>query len=335
MKHSRVLIAKTTHLGDLVISLPMAASLKQFWPDCRVFFLTQSRTRDVAERCLDVDEVHILPESFDDLVQLLVSLRLDVFIQVNTSHYLAKAAKSAQIPMRIGSAFRWYNWAYCNHRVAISRGYKNMNKRLLDLEYLKPLGLPIPKMAELPTLYRFSQQDSASIIDKFGINLSKRRIILHPTLITAKAHQWPLAYYESLMREFDKEFVQWIITGTKADRAYLGDFLNRNRHVDLVDTVGLLTLDELLTLMQSCDGLVAGNTGPVHLAGALGLKTVGLYQSNVAVTARWAAVGSSVTLLQSAIPCIGDKAGSDCSCVKNIHVNDVVKIISTWFEQLV
>jgi len=58
-------------------------------------------------RCLAVDEVYTLPDSFDALVGLLKALRLDVFIQVNTSQYLAKAAKAACIPVRIGSAFRW------------------------------------------------------------------------------------------------------------------------------------------------------------------------------------------------------------------------------------
>jgi len=80
--------------------------------------------------------------------------------------------------------------------VAISRGYKNLNKRLLDLEYLQPLGITGHTAEALPALYQFTQQDSASIVSRLGLDLNKRRIILHPGLITARSHQWPLSAYQ-------------------------------------------------------------------------------------------------------------------------------------------
>ena len=333
MDSSRILIAKTTQLGDVVISLPMAACLKQHFSGCAVFFLTQGRTKDAASRCLDVDAVYEMPQTFDELVALLVGLRLDVFIQANTSRHLAEAAKAARIPMRIGSAFRWYNWPLCSHRVAISRGYRHLNKRLLDLQYLHPLGITAPSIDGLAALYRFSQQDASVIVARLGLNLTKRRIILHPTLITSRIHQWPLESFQALMDAFDPSLYQWVITGTQADREYLGGLLANHGTVDRVDSVGQLSLDELVTLMQNCHGIVAGSTGPLHLAAALGINTLGFYQANVAVQKRWAAVGRSVTVLQSNTVCQGDKSGSHCPCVKNITVTQVTDVIAAWFEQ--
>ncbi len=333
MDSPRILIAKTTQLGDVVISLPMAARLKQHFSGCTVFFLTQGRTQDVAARCLDIDAAYEMPQTFEELVGLLAGLRLDVFIQANTSQHLAEAAKAAQIPMRIGSAFRWYNWPLCSHRVLISRGYRHLNKRLLDLQYLRPLGVTVPAIDGLAALYRFSQQDASAIVAKLGLNLTKRRIILHPTLITARIHQWPLEAFQALMNSFDPNIYQWVITGTQADREYLGELLAHHGEVDLVDSVGQLSLDELVTLMQNCHGIVVGNTGPLHLAAALGINTLGFYQANVAVQKRWAAVGRSVTLLQSNTVCQGDKSGSRCPCVKNITVTQVADVIAAWFEK--
>jgi ADP-heptose:LPS heptosyltransferase len=327
----RILIAKTTHLGDVVISLPMAASLKHHLPDSTVLFLTHPRTVDVAARCMAVDAAYAQPETFADLVALLVDLQVDVFVQANNSEHLAKAAKAANIPVRIGSLFRWYNWWLCTHRVAISRGHKHLNKRLLDLEYLQPLGIAGHTLGELPSLYAFSPPDASPLIVRLGLNLNKRRIILHPTLITSKAHQWPLAAYQALMRSFDKQQYQWVITGTAADRDYLEPLLLNDNGVDKVDTVGLVTLDELVSLMQSCDGLVAGSTGPVHLAAALGINTLGFYQSNPAIFRRWAPVGRSVTVMQGVTPCWGDKGGKACPCVQNISPQQVKAVIDGWF----
>lgn len=92
----RVLVAKTTHLGDLVISLPMATALKQRDPGCTVVFLTNSKTVDVASSCPDIDEVHAAPDSPEELLSLLISLRVDIFIQVNNSRSISAAASHSQ-----------------------------------------------------------------------------------------------------------------------------------------------------------------------------------------------------------------------------------------------
>lgn len=325
------MIAKTTHLGDLVISLPMAAMIKQRYPESTVLFLTHPRTADVAKRCLDIDEVHAMPDTSEQLIALLKRLDIDVFIQANTSKQLGSAAKAAKIPIRIGSLFRHYNWWLCNHTVAISRNYKQLNKRLLDLEYLKPLGIIADDERALPTLYRFSPQKSADLAEKMGLVATKHRIILHPALITSKSHQWPLTAFEALIRFFDSNRYQWIITGIMADRAYLEPLLDIEGPYDVIDTVGKLTLDELVTFMSACDGMIAGSTGPLHLAAALGLHTIGLYQSKPAVHKRWAPVGRSAATLYSSTRCQGDKKLAPCPCILDIDPQNVKARIMSWF----
>lgn len=329
----RILLAKTTHLGDLIISLPMAAALKQHFPGCEIIFLTHSRTIEAAKRCLDVDEVYGLPGRHVEVVELLKTLNIDVFIQINTSEDLAISAQMAGIPVRIGSSFRWYNWRWCTHRVAISRGFRQLNKRLLDMEYLRPLGIRTFSLNEMPDLYRFAKSESSAFLADLGISENKRRIILHPALITSKAHQWPLSYYEALMQSFSRNEYQWIITGTEADKHYLEPLLVKDDAVDKMDTVGKLSLDQLISLMQASDGLVAGSTGPLHMAAALGINTLGFYQSDVAVFKRWAAVGKSVTLLQGKTACIGDKAERICPCVESIGTEQVKSVIAGWFNR--
>jgi len=329
----RILIAKTTHLGDLVISLPMAGMIKQRYPESTVLFLTHPGAVDVAKRCLDVDEVHTLPETSEQLITLLKSLNVDVFIQVNTSKQLGLAAKSAEIPLRIGTLYRYYNWRLCTHTVAISRSYKHLNKRLLDLEYLKPLGISVDDEKLLPMLYRFSKKNANDLVKKMGLDFAKHRIILHPALITAKAHQWPLTAYSTLIHSFDRNRFQWVITGTVADRAYLEPLLSIDgSQADVVDTVGHLTLDELITFMTACDGLIAGSTGPLHLAAALGLHTLGLYQSKLAINKRWAPIGRSATTLYSSTRCQGDKRLTSCPCILDIDPQSVKTQIMSWFD---
>lgn len=328
----RILIAKTTHLGDLVISLPMAAVLKRHYPHSTVIFLTHTRTADVAKRCLDIDEVYPMPDAIGQLPDLLRQLNIDVFIQTNTSKELGIAAKAADIPVRIGSWYRHYNWWLCSHRVAISRPHRQLNKRVLDLQHLEPLGITAREVPLTPELYRWSRKDPAALAQTVGLNDGKRRIILHPTLITSRAHQWPLSAYQALIDSLPTGRYQWIITGTAGDRAYLEPLLSRSDGgADIVDTVGRLSLDELMTLMTACDGLVAGSTGPLHLAAALGLHSLGLYQSAPDVHKRWAPLGRFAEMLYSPTRCCGEKKRPVCPCILAIEPDEVKQKILAWF----
>jgi ADP-heptose:LPS heptosyltransferase len=265
------------------------------------------------------------------LVELLRTLNIDVFIQVNTSKQLGLAAKTAAIPIRVGSLFRSYNWWLCTHLVAISRAYKGLNKRLLDLEYLKPLGIFIKHGQPLPELH-FSQKTTDGLAKSLGLNFSKHRIILHPSLITSQAHQWPLTFYEALINSLDQNKFQWIITGTQAEKAYLEPLLTMDKsQADVLDAVGRLTLDDFVTFIGACDGMVAGSTGPLHLATALGLHTLGFYQSNPAVYKRWAPLGLHATTLSSTSTCRGDKNPNPCPCILAITPQTVQAHILSWF----
>jgi ADP-heptose:LPS heptosyltransferase len=84
-------------------------------------------------------------------------------------------------------------------------------------------------------------------------------------------------------------------------------------------------------LMRACDGLVGGSTDPVHLAAALGIKSLGFYQSKPAVYRRWAAVGKTVTVMHSDSACTGDKTGRDCACVQIIKPERVAAVVAGWF----
>src|SRR6266571_3833372 len=271
---SRVLLVKTTQLGDLVISLPMASARKKRDPHCTVILLTNHRTADVARCCPDVDEVYGEPETADQLLALLKSLRADVYIQLNPSQYLAKTACDAGIPVRIGSLFRSYNWRLCTHLVALSSSLAGLNKRLLDLQYLAPLGIRVDDLEVVRDSYRLTPPAFASQFssDPQQFAEGRRTIVLSPTLVTAKAHQWPLASYSGLIRSLDVDQFHWFVCGTAEDRQELQPLLDsHSSETNVTDLVGKLTLLEFTSFIARCDGLIAGSTGPIHLAAALGV----------------------------------------------------------------
>jgi heptosyltransferase-3 len=335
----RVLLAKTTLLGDLVISLPMASALKQRDPRCTVIFLTNKATQDVARCCPDVDEVLAEPPSAEALRFLLRALRIDIFIQINPSRVLAQAAYEADIPVRIGKLFRTHNWRRCTRLVAQSSSLRGLNKRLLDLQYLRPLGIHVDSPAALRDLVRLSPPAADVAAHPSHFAGARRTIVLCPALITAKSHQWPLTYYSRLIRTLDATGFHWFICGTAADRAQLQPLLRDHLgEANVTDLVGQFSLLDFTRFIRACNGLVAGSTGPLHLAAALGIHTLGLFQSRKVDLQRWHPVGPLAAVLSSKVRCRGERRTEGgnmpipCPCIAAIDPHEVAQQVLGWFD---
>jgi ADP-heptose:LPS heptosyltransferase len=339
----RIVLAKTTQLGDLVISLPMAAALKKRDPHCTVILMTNQKTIDVGRYCSDVDEVVAEPGSTEELLVLLKELKADIFIQLSKSRAMSEAARQAGIPVRIGSAFRVYNWWLCTHLVAVSGTLSGLNKRLLDLRHLLPLGIRVDDLQRVQALYHLAPpalhaNTSASIPGQLA--QGRKAIILSPSLITAKAHQWPLEFYSRLIRSLDPARFHWFICGVPDDRHDLQALLDRHLgDANVTDMVGALPMAEFISFISACDGLIAGSTGPLHLAAALGIHTLGLFQSRKTDIARWQPVGRSASILHSDVRCLGERRSADgkhaiaCPCIVAIEPDSVARRVLGWFDK--
>lgn len=334
VKNARILIAKTTHVGDVVITLPLAGILKYYYPDCQILFLAKGACCDIAKRYIFIDEVYdenALEKEYGSLSEGLKKCHVDIFIQANNAKKLAKAAKQAGIITRIASIYRWFNWFSCTHNVVISRESRKLNKRQLDLEYLKPLGIEHNlTYQDLSFLYQFRSKVLPDEQQSW-LSTKKFKLILHPTLITARQYQWPLEYFKRLILSLNPEQVKIFITGVESDRAYLKPLLEEvKEHV--IDTVGKMDMDVFITFMQHCDGLIAGSTGPLHLAAALGIHALGIYRADLLYVRRWEAVGWKAETLAQEKPCSRCPHGDPCECIISVQPAFVRDRIVEWIK---
>jgi heptosyltransferase-3 len=340
LRSKRILIIKTTQLGDLVISLPMAAALKQQEPGCVVILLSNPTTVEVARCCPDVDEVYGEPGTAEALRCLLMSLRVDIVIHAHSSKRVTQAAYEAGMPVRIGAIRRAYNWRWCTHLVASTGSLFDVNKRLIDLQYLRPLGIVIDDLRAVPDLVHLvpPRLQPGAPPHPAAFAQGRHSIILSPALVTAKRHQWPLESYSCLIRAIDATRFHWFICGTTDDRAALAPLLARhaNDH-NVTDMVGRFALPEFMAFIACCDGLIAGSTGPLHLAAALRVRSLGLFQSRKKDIGRWRPVGTDVTVIHSDVACQGERKaktgdGAACPCIVAIGVDQVAEHVLGWFD---
>lgn len=128
-------------------------------------------------------------------------------------------------------------------------------------------------------------------------------VVVHPGA-SVPARQWPAAHHRDLVRELHRRGRAVVVTGTPAERrltAYVaGD--------SGIDAGGRTNLAELAHVLAGAEVLIAGNTGPAHLATAVGTRVVSLF-SPVVPAIRWAPWGVPTILLgDQGAPCRGTRA---------------------------
>ena len=93
----RFILSRTDSIGDVVLTLPMAGLLKQYYPQCSVYFLGRNYTKDVValrrhvDGFVNYDELEKLPEGLR--IKALKDIGADVMVHVFPQVEVAKLAK--------------------------------------------------------------------------------------------------------------------------------------------------------------------------------------------------------------------------------------------------
>ncbi|TGD81399.1 glycosyltransferase family 9 protein [Hymenobacter wooponensis] len=334
------LISRTDAIGDVVLTLPVAGRLKQLYPGCRVVLLGRTYTQAVAEACpwvddfLNYDELLVLPVASQ--VALLRSQQAYAMLHIFPNKLLARLARKAAIPVRIGTRNRLFHWLTCNRLVALSRRHSPLHEAQLNLQLLEPLGqatvLPLPETAALVCL-----QATVALPEHLQKLLAARQpkqlnVVLHPRS-RGSAREWGLPHFGTLARLLHKAGHRVFVTGTAAEGEELRDWLQQHQHFLAADLTGQLRLPQLIAFIGATDGLVAGSTGPLHLAAALGRQALGLYPPIRPMhPGRWAPLGPHAEYLVFDKPNCQDcrKQPAMCTCIKALEPIQVVARIQTW-----
>ena len=328
----RILICRTDNIGDVVLTLPLIGYLKQRFPQaridllCRAYVAPAMRHSRFLERVITLEEAGDLPAFFE-------RGGYDTVIFAFPNRALAKAAKRARVPNRVGTSHRLYHWLTCNKLAHFSRVKSNLHEAQLNFLLLKPLGIEhVPQLNEMAALYGLEAPRRAAV-DAL-LTPGKRHVILHPKS-NGSGREWPLAHFTQLARELARDDeIRLFVTGSAAEGALIAQ-----QAPDLLalpnvqDVCGKLDLDGLLALIGAADGLVASSTGPLHLSAALGRRTLGLFPPIKPLDpGRWGPLGVQAEVLCPAQPCAGCADNATCTCMQSITPQAVAARLRAWAD---
>lgn len=332
LHNKTVILSKINQIGDVIFSLPAASILKKMYPSCKIVFLiSYSKTKDLLSFATDVDEILDYEElngmSDQDAARVISNLNADAVIHFLPNKRIAKLMHMAGVNIRVGTSARWYNLLYCNRFVYLRRSDSNLHESVLDMMLLKPFtGKKSYLKDEIEGVIRL-KHESSNYLDPNKFNL-----IIHPK--TRGEHiEWDLNNYANLIKSLPQDKFNIIVTGSLTEGEKIANDLLEPCKSIVTNLTGKTSLHDLIALISQADGLIAGSTGPVHIAAAYGINTLGLYAPIKPFdSSRWGPIGLKATSLSVDKDCSYCRDGRSCLCVNEITLQQVLAVINSWLD---
>ncbi|HEV2327828.1 MAG TPA: lipopolysaccharide heptosyltransferase II [Verrucomicrobiae bacterium] len=355
----RLLVRGTNWLGDAVMTTPALMRLREKFPGAHIALITPEKLGQLWLHHPAVDEV-ISFSAGQGVFSVAGKLRkgkFDVALVLPNSPRSAMEVFFAMIPSRIGYARPWRNF-FLTQTVAPRPGAVKMRKRpvsevkaLIDSspqarirtapilasvhqahEYLH-LAAAVGASAEpFPATLHVTPDEVTTARQKFGLAAVSNPIFgLNPGAEYGPAKRWPIERFIAAAKEIQKRTnCVWILFGANSDV----EMTNQIESALLpggpavFNVAGKTSLRELMSLMKLCRVFLTNDTGPMHLAAALGVPVVAIFGStSPELTAPLPASESRLQILASdtpCSPCFLRECPIDFRCMNGIGIKAVV-----------
>lgn len=299
LNNKTVLISRIDSIGDVVLTLPLCIWIKENYPQCKIIFLGNTYTKPVISCLPQVDEIiewkYLQTFPLQEQVALIKKLSIDVCLHVFPKKEIARLVKHANITTRVGTSHRLFHWFTCNKLLNFSRKKSSLHESQLNFMLLKPFGLTsIPNLDEIAIMMQHFKAPNIDLPEDLKTTLQddKPKVILH-TKSQGSAVEWPIEKYTVLANLLLEKGYQVYYTGTEEEGKLIRTHIPN--HPSCFDTTGKMSLYQLIHFISKCQTLVACSTGPMHLSGILGLKTIGLFSPKRPIhPGRWSALGKNI-----------------------------------------
>jgi heptosyltransferase-1 len=265
-----ILIVKLGALGDVINTLPLAVLLKNRL-EANIHWLVAPLSYPIVSRhpCVDQTIVFDKKEACASLMEVGKQLRTqtyDVALDLQRTLKSSLFCLAARSRRRIGFdrlRCKEMTWMFPFERILPSKAITHMV--LQYIEFANYLGVPADDI-------RWDIQTSG----KRPVMVPEKYIVLNIGA-TKESNKWTPEGFAALINGVQQRFgIASIITGGKEDME-MADTIMAASNGSGVNLVGKTTLNELTDVLEYAEAVVTCDTGPMHLAVALGKEVVALF----------------------------------------------------------
>lgn len=333
MKTKRVLIVRTDRLGDVVLSTPVIQAVKEAWPDSYIAMMVSPQARDIVEGNPYLNETIVFDKKkfrgfFGTIIfsGILRKERFDIALVLHPLTRIHVILWLAGIKKRVG--FDRKAGFLLTDRIPHTKQLGEKHEIDYNLDVLRAVGIN-PKKRELLVPVKPDDKFRISrILRENGIFDKDDYVVIHPAA-SCPSKRWPAEKFAQAADRIAEALHKKVVIVAGAADSRFGRAVREAMDHEALDLSGDLSVGELAALLAGAKLLISNDSGPVHIAAALGVPVVAIFGRNQPGLSfrRWGPVGKHDIILHKDVGCLNCLA-HECKdgfkCLLAIEAEEVV-----------
>jgi len=321
-------------IGDLIMATPVLTDLRKAYPKAHITAMCRTPISDLLREDQDIDELFYFSKinSFGrrndkrDIVEKLRRGKYDLGILLTSSFSSAWWFWLGKVKKRLGYQGNGRG-ILLTDKVPFP---KNVHEQHLVETYkmlLEPLGIPLSSSKPRIFLTEKELSDAKTLLKQLGISSEQILIGINPGAAYGTAKCWlPERFREVTERLLKLPNIRIIYFGDQASMPLVKEIC-QDLPSPVINLAGLTSLRELAALIKLCQVILTNDSGPMHIAAAVGTPLVALFGSTNEIATGPYKTGTIIHKHVSCSPCYRRVCPIDFRCMKRIETDEVYKEI--------
>ncbi len=334
-KIRKILVIKPGAIGDVILTTPVLENLRYHFSEAKIYYLTQKFCKEALTGNPNIDRILTYDLSIDNgwfIIKNIRKQKYDLVIDLFCNPRTALITFMSRAQYKVGYRFRGRTYAY---NIKINRRSNEVHNVEFNLDSLRILGLDI--FFAKPKFYINSvHREFADGFFKEN-NLSDNFVIGINPAGTWQTKVWYPGQFAELIKLFDDKYRFVLFWGNKQERKIAENI--RSESSDKPVLIPKIDLKYMGAIAEKCKLFVTNDTGPMHIASALGVNLVVLFgPTNPRLQGPLNL--NSIVIQNNELSCLGcnltkvEECPNGHKCMKELPVNRVFSEIINFLKSL-
>lgn len=329
-----IIVRMPNWIGDMVMATPILTDLRKAYPNARITAMCRAPICDLLKEDPEVDELFCFSKtsSFSrrsDKKNIIEKLRQGKYdLGVLLTHSLSSAwwFWQGKVKTRLGYDCNGRRF-FLSHPVPLP---ENLEQQHLVVTYkmlLEPLGISISNTPPRLFLSNKEVEMARMLLKQHGVTKESTLIGINPGATYGSAKCW--------LPERFREVAQKLLSDPQVTLVFFGDQptaplvkqICQGLGPRVVNLAGLTSLREVAALISLCDVLLTNDSGPMHIADAVGTEIIALFGSTNEIVTGPYRNGKVIHKHVKCSPCYQRTCPIDFRCMKKIEAEEVYQAI--------
>ena len=334
LKPRNIIVRMPNWIGDLVMATPILSDLRRAYPDAHITAMCRSPICELLKEDPEINELFCFSKASGfgrrmerrNIIDKLRKGKYDLGVMLTHSLSSAWWFWLGKMQYRLGYECNGRK-LFLTHPLPFPEGIQNQHLVITYKTLLEPLGIPMSDTA--PRLYMTQKEidDARSRLSQHRIPEDATIVGINPGATYGSAKCWlPERFREVTERLLQDKQIYIVYFGDQATASIVKEICT-GFPPRVVNLAGATSLRELASLIINCDVLLTNDSGPMHLADAVGTPIVAVFGSTSEIVTGPYRSGTLIHKHVECSPCYQRTCPIDFRCMKRIQSDEVYEAI--------